>query len=332
MSTLRFYIDVNGRWNPIPNIKTRDIANDAHGSPWVSDDYNGDVPKYLKGGKCFLLILFFGLSLLTCNEPVTDQSTNVVDTSIPVKEDEDKIEEKVVATETGNEEDNSNSYRNQNWQPQKGQYYFSEGYYFDYTYQNPGSDNLSTGEFGFYIDPETGTILLEKNLSQFTDEMTDYIIIKPNGDYIQGFTDEFGTKKVIEKQLSKMESLMADLAYVDEEFKTYFKPQQQFQDFGASKYYPKSLKGQSYQRTFLKSSDVVDLYIADTNLPTTALYLTGRVFEELGLPIKWDYGYFLPDQKLVVSEQYKNKDGQNIGFQLKSIMAAEYHLSLPYPD
>jgi len=222
------------------------------------------------------------------------------------------------------------SYRDQNWYPEKGQYYFSETYHFSYYNETvPSEDGSATGEFGFYVDPESGTLLVEKYISNYVDEMADYVIVHQDGHYIMGFTDEFGEKKIISKKLSEVEGLSYRIDENLEDFNTYFQKQNTNEAFGANKYYPKTIEGQSYYRTFPKTQDTVELFLAKSNLPTKSFYLLQQVFPELGMPLRQDYGLVLPENTLVVKEHYQTGNGHRVGFRLTSIMASEYHIQLP---
>ncbi|MEM9681614.1 MAG: hypothetical protein AAF901_14925, partial [Bacteroidota bacterium] len=100
------------------------------------------------------------------------------------------------------------SYRNQNWHPERGQYYFSESYHFSYYNETISSEQgPATGEYGFYVDPESGTVLLEKYIANYADEMTDYIIVHPDKTYTVGYTDEFGNQQILKENLMKVEGL-----------------------------------------------------------------------------------------------------------------------------
>jgi len=222
------------------------------------------------------------------------------------------------------------SYRDQNWHPEKGQYYFSETYHFSYYNETiPSEEGSATGEFGFYVDPESGILLVEKYISNYVDEMADYVIVHQDGHYIMGFTDEFGEKKIISKKLSEVEGLSYRIDENLEDFNTYFQKQNTNEAFGANKYYPKTIEGQSYYRTFPKTQDTVELFLAKSNLPTKSLYLLQQVFPELGMPLRQDYGLVLPENTLVVKEHYQTGNGHRVGFRLTSIMASEYHIQLP---
>ena len=228
------------------------------------------------------------------------------------------------------ENDSSDTYRETNWQPEKGQYYFSEGYYFTYLNEMIAEGEFGReGEFGFYLDPETGTILLERYLTAYSDEMVDYVIIHPEGGYSVGSTDEFGEKAVTHISPEAYSQLLSSQEERNRFFEDDFQAEEEILTLGANKYYPKSLEGKKYTRTFLKGDEVVDVYVADSPFPTTAFYLVNEVITELGLPVKWDYVHSLPEGKLVIKEAYTSSKGEKIGFELTSIMASEYHIQFP---
>lgn len=272
----------------------------------------------------YVLFPLLAICLFSCKEKQptkTVEATPLAADSLVMKSVKNSEEETIQDTL---------SYRDQNWQPENGQYYFSETYHFSYYNETVSSEEDSaTGEFGFYVDPESGTILVEKYISNYVDEMADYVIVHQDGRYIMGFTDEFGEKKILHERLSDVEGLSYRIDKTLEDFNTYFQKQNTTETFGANKYYPKTLEGQRYQRTFPKTQDTVELFLAKSNFPTKSFYLLQQVFPELGMPIRQDYGLILPDSTLVVKEHYETTEGQRVGFRLTSIMASEYHIQLP---
>lgn len=262
----------------------------------------------------FLLVLLTGL--FACNKKQSN---------IPSKVSEDSPVTREVPVPIDSSATLSNTYREENWKPQDGQFYFSESYHFELI--TPETE--APKEFGFYLDPESGSILLEKYLTGFQDEMTDWLILRPNGLVLQGFTDEFGKKKLLVHHLHKHHYYTQTRPYAQADFEAFWTKKEETKEFGPNKYYQKSHRGVHYQRQYPKTEEKADLYLAKTSLATHELYYIDRLLPELGMPYRTDYGEVLDQGILVLKEVYAQPNGQPLGFQLKEIMASEYHIQLP---
>lgn len=266
--------------------------------------------------KRFPLLLLVLLGLFACTEKQSNTPSSV-------KEDKPAAQEATIPIDTSATA--SNAYREEQSRPEDGQFYFSESYHFELT----KTDANAPKEFGFYLDPESGTILLEKYLTGFQDEMTDWLILRPNGLVLQGFTDEFGKKNLLVHHLHKQPFYTQTRPYAQADFKAYWTKQEETKEFGPNKYYQKSHRGVLYQRQYPKTEDKADLYLAETRLATHELYYIDRLLPELGMPYRTDFGEVLDQGVLVLKESYTPSTGQSLGFQLKEIMASEYHIQLP---
>lgn len=261
-----------------------------------------------------LFVLLFGLC--SCNEKQSNTPSSVKDDTPATQDAAIPIDTSAIS---------SNAYREEQWKPEDGQFYFSESYHFELT----TTDADTPKEFGFYLDPESGTILLEKYLTGFQDEMTDWLILRPNGLVLQGFTDEFGKKKLLVHLLHKQPVYTQTRPYAQADFEAFWTKKEETREFGPNKYYQKSHRGVLYQRHYPKTEDKADLYLAETSLATHELYYIDRLLPELGMPYRTDYGEVLDQGILVLKEVYTQPNGQSLGFQLKEIMASEYHIQLP---
>lgn len=267
--------------------------------------------------KRFSFLLFVLLmALLACNHKQSSTVTSV-------------IEDAAVSIETEKAIDStralSNAYRDEQWKPEDGQFYFSESYHFELNTAEADTPK----EFGFYLDPESGTILLEKYLTGFQDEMTNWIILQPNGLVLQGFTDEFGEKKVLVHQLRKQAFYTQTRPYAKADFAEFWSIKGMIKEFGPNNYYQKSHRGTLYQRQYPKTEDKAEVYLAKTSLATHELYFIDRLLPELGMPYRTDFGEVLDQGVLVLQESYTLTNAKTGGFHLKEIMASEYHIQLP---
>ncbi len=228
------------------------------------------------------------------------------------------IKEKALSLKNWREED---PYRNENWQPEKGKYFFSELWTFDYYNELLAVDDVKAkGAFSIFLDPFSGTILLDRNNTKYGDEMTEWILVEPDGRYQFGTVDEHG-----KKQVSQLKVKLKDED--NEAFQKYFRPQNQQKSFGKTSYDPVELVGEQYLMTFQKTSETSTVYLAQVPFNTYPFYFLNQVRQELFLPVDLDYSSVLPSDFLVVSERYE-RDGKAVGFVLKSIGGASYFLDV----
>ena len=82
-------------------------------------------------------------------------------------------------------------YRNENWHPKDGKYFFSEQWTWHYINETaPENDPYQEGDFSVLVDLSTGTMLLSMVESHYQDEMTEWIIINPEGTYLDGLSTQ----------------------------------------------------------------------------------------------------------------------------------------------
>ncbi len=220
------------------------------------------------------------------------------------------------------------AYRNENWKPSQGQYFFSEMWTWTFHNEMLASDDpRHKGEMSIYVDPPSGTILLTRPDTKYQDEMLDWLIIEPSGKYIAGYTGEHGDFEKIEGDMTKVKDFRMRLSHQKNDFEKYFKQKETQKIFGANKYNNPTIEGQAYEMTFEKTNDKTVLYLAELPFSLRPFYLVAEAYTELGLPLKLDYGFLLPDNYLVLSEDYQHQ-GKSIGYQLSSFSAAEYFLNI----
>lgn len=225
--------------------------------------------------------------------------------------------------------DPGQDYRDRNWHPENGQYHFTEEWIYAYHDETkPESDPRGKGTFAFYLDPESGTLFLDKHISGFVDEMTDWIIIHPEGHFLMAYTDVHGEQSIIQKDLQDVPNYTELQQYQAEEFARYCKPNGQKTTFGANKYYNKTIPAQGYEMTFAKTSDISSLFLAQMEQPVL-LYYVPLLWNELGLPINLNFGHILPPDQLIVQEEYLTPEGKKIGLKLDKIYATDYHIQVP---
>lgn len=225
-----------------------------------------------------------------------------------------------VATE---KDQTSDDYRNENWRPEEGNYYFSETWTWAfYNEMLPVDDPKHKGTFTIYIDPPTGTMLLAEHL----DEMTDWIIIHPDGRYTSAFTDVHGKPHIIQQKMVDFEDHDFNLSNQSADFKKYFTKKEGQKEFGKNKYGWQTIMARPYEMTFEKTNDISNLHILEMPFSVRGLYLVSQTNGDLNFPLNLNYGYLLPETYLVVGEVYEYS-GKKAGFALQSVAPGEYFVN-----
>ena len=233
----------------------------------------------------------------------------------------------IIETEqTNNSRWEPTEYRNENWNPEKGFYYFSEEWRWRYRNELiPAGEFGHEGEMSIYMDPPTGTMLLTRDGSSYADDMTDWVIIHPDGTYWQGIRDEAGEPHIIKTDITQSEDYKNRLSYQSDDYNKYVKIKGDTLRFGQNNYDWPTMLGVAYQMTYEMTSDVNELYLATAPINTTFLYLFDRVYEDNQLPVKMPYGYILPSNQLVLSDRYQYQD-KVVQHQIVSMSPTDYFL------
>ncbi|MFK7984361.1 MAG: hypothetical protein AB8G86_30600 [Saprospiraceae bacterium] len=259
-----------------------------------------------------LFLLMFCFTLLACqssDQKVTEKAAQ-----------EQAVIEQPTTPEKQEETFTADDYRNENWRPAAGNYFFSEMWTWEYFNEGLPADNPDhKGKFIVYVDPPTGTMLLADNL----DEMTDWIIIHPDGRYTTAFTDVHGKPHIVEQKMADFPDYAFKLSLQKEDFQTYFTKQAQQKEFGHNKYDWPIITADAYQQTFAKTMDTTHLYLKEMPFAVRGLYLVAQTNQDLNFPINLGYGYLLPENYLVISEVYR-QNGKEIGYSLASVSPTDY--------
>jgi hypothetical protein len=223
------------------------------------------------------------------------------------------------------------NYRNQNWHPENGEYYFSQQYVYRFlNKQYTEGDFRREGRFSFFLDPVSGTVLLRSGDS-YWDEMTAWILIRPNHDYIVSYTHEHDPKSIDTLPNDPFLDHYSDLYQKDlqRSFKTFFKPVPETKKWwGSGKYSIDSLWGQEYAMQYKTRADSTVLSLAKTPFDWTHLNLLYKsdALPEGGLLIPIT-GVELPKNLLIVQDQ-SLVNGYESHFYLEGIEATSYFLKI----
>lgn len=104
------------------------------------------------------------------------------------------------------------AYRNQNWQPKKGKYYFSSVITWQY---NKHTENENTqSSIAVYLDSLSNTFLITPQSYGLGEEMIEFILIEKNGRVFVAYADDSG--KHLKKYQFKKDSVdLSSIAFYD---------------------------------------------------------------------------------------------------------------------
>lgn len=228
----------------------------------------------------------------------------------------------------------TDAYRNKNWHPEKGKFYFSEVMTWKFLNEVlPQGNENRQGEFAIYIDPPTGTMLFTPEAYGSSSEMTDFIIVFQNGRYIQGFSDEFGKQKYMVDTLNKFEDVSNEQKWVKQDFKNLVKPTGKSKTFGANANQWPVIKAKSYELSYLKTTEKSNLYLSEKPQSLLPMYLFNELDTEARLPVNFNYSQVIPlnywvleDQTYLMNQEREKK--LEVRTTLISISPTEYFIDL----
>lgn len=227
-----------------------------------------------------------------------------------------------------------NPYRNKNWQPKQGKYFFSEAIQWEFLNEGlPKDDDKHAGTFTVYFDRFTGTMLFTQEAYGLSSEMADFIILQSNGRYFEGFTDEFGGKQYMIDTLECFSDITQEQQFIKKTFKELAKPSGKFKVFGKNKYGWETIKAELHELSFLQTSDKSQIYVANLPFLQLPLFLFNDLESEAKLPVNINFSLVIPQEYWVVEDIYSypdQKSGKKITIRttLKSISPTEYFVDL----
>lgn len=220
-------------------------------------------------------------------------------------------------------------YRNENRHPEEGKYFFSEQWIWHFINESLSEDDPHReGNFSLFIDPPTGTMLLNRQESHYQDEMTDWIIIHTDGKYMTGWTDHDGSKSMGQQSMKDFEEYSFRISEQPKEFKEFFSHTGEYTKFGENEYGWETFIGKEWIQTYKMTNEESTIYTTSPPFSVRPLYLVEQTNPDLRLPINFrDYAYLLPEDELVLKEMSEFY-GKKVGFEFKSASPAEYFLDV----
>ncbi len=190
----------------------------------------------------------------------------------------------------------TDAYRNAQWKPEKGKYYFSHALIYEYTRKR---DDVK-GELWIFIDPVTGTMCFQRE-SSFgdTDDMNEAILVLPDGKMIACGKTESG-KKIREMfQNRSVKPEPDEVKFQQETFQEQCKPTgNKRTEFG--------WESQEYVLSYLKTNESSKLWLAEVPFDVYPLYAFDEWEGDAQLPVSFSYIYLLGPRQLVteLEDQY----------------------------
>jgi hypothetical protein len=182
------------------------------------------------------------------------------------------------------------------WKPDKGQYYFSHAFVFDYQNKN----DKTSGTIKVYLDPVSGAMCFEKATSFREGGKTfDFVIGFPTGRYIYCGTDENGKKIKITEQVKELKPTAETIAEQKENFESScVATGNKKSEFG--------FESLEYDLTYATSGNKDKIWLA--KVPFSAYPLYGMEFLEgaVSLPVTFDYLHLLSANLLVTGIESKD--------------------------
>ncbi len=217
-------------------------------------------------------------------------------------------------------------YRNKNWNPKAGKYYFSTQLTYSYHNDSAEDDYNRSGEISIYIDEKSGTFLFTKESYGNTGEMVDFVVADQQGNFIFGYTDEHG-----KKQRETMKSYSGadknnQSKKVENDFNKYCQPTGNTKRFGENKYGWPVFKGTEYKMNVMLS-DSSTVFITTSKYSFLPVFLFNQLQSETKLPVNFNFSKKLPSKNLILQHSYV-LEGSVSSFTLISASPTEYFIDL----
>lgn len=221
----------------------------------------------------------------------------------------------------------SDAYRNKNWNPKAGKYFFSTALTWTFENEITDEEHLKSGEMTVYVDEKTGTFLFTKEAFGWSGEMIDYVIADQNGNFIIGHTDEFGKKHVESKKVDSFAEIGLQKKQIESDFRKYCKPTGKSKNFGKNSYGWPIIKGNEYVMTYQKTSDKTNLFLSKSKYSLLPLFLFDKLDMDARLPIAMDFSMAIPTFYFPLQSEYE-WNGKKSTFTFISASPTEYFIDI----
>lgn len=188
---------------------------------------------------------------------------------------------------------------------------FTEVWVWEYT-----DPDGNTREMAIYHHPKKNYWLFTPEAYGESDEMTEWIMAKPDGEYIQRYRDENGQDKTISHLLQFNPPAQLPAHYRSTGVSRTYS--------GKSYGFPE-LKGKAYEVRFEKTTDHALYYLAEVKKNIQPVYYFNRLNTEARLPVIFPTD--LPRNRLVLEEE-ADSGGKSIRYRFRFVSPTEYYISM----
>lgn len=194
-------------------------------------------------------------------------------------------------------------------------------------YYNGEGDQV--GEIVIYVEPKSNTFLFSKEAYGLSGEMVDFVIADTLGNYIFGYTDEFG-KKYRENYFIEYVKLDAERRkLLENDFRKYLRLKKETKVFGKKSFPTPTYVAQAYDMTYRTTIDTSRIFLAPSFINMRPIYSFNGLDLETKLPYYFDFNNVIPNRFMPVYNKYKASE--DIGFSemyLDSYQPTEYYVDL----
>ncbi|GGG96875.1 hypothetical protein GCM10007415_35160 [Parapedobacter pyrenivorans] len=146
----------------------------------------------------------------------------------------------------------------------------------------PEGEQGRSGVMTVYHNDRTGAWLFTSEAYGVTDEMADWILALPTGEYITAYSDAEGHRGLLRDTL--------EFPVSDDALAGWLQPSGDDQVFGANNYGWPTLQGVAYEVDYQKTEEHSTVWVADTAVDMRALVHFNRRVADAKLPV-----HFMPD-------------------------------------
>ncbi|MBK8624331.1 MAG: hypothetical protein IPN86_01745 [Saprospiraceae bacterium] len=221
----------------------------------------------------------------------------------------------------------STAYRNKNWNPKAGKYYFSTMLTWTYENELATEEHLRKGEISIYVDEKTGTFLFTREAYGWSGEMIDFVIADQKGNYIIGHTDEVGGKHRETKKLEHFAEILLQSKKIAADFNQYCTPTGKTKIFGKNNYGWPTKKGKEYILSYQKTSNKNNLFLTTEKYSFLPVFLFNKLDFDASLPVSFDYSMILPNYQMPLEDVYE-WNGKKVTLTFVSSSPTEYYIDL----
>lgn len=208
---------------------------------------------------------------------------------------------------------NIDTYRQAQWKPENGKYYFSHALIYSYV----NKVDSTKGQFWIFVDPVTGTMCFQKESSfGATDDMNEVILALPNGQVIACGKNEAGKSIRKTYQNPGVVLIPEDIKFQQDNFKALCVPTSRSRkEYG--------WESTEYVLSYLRTSDKTRLWLAQVPFSVYPLYAFDEWGGDAQLPVPLSYTYVIGSKQLITES-----DDAYLNLKLISYESNPYFLDL----